>query len=148
MNRTNTLINGDVKGWASYKMEKSLGADFVAGFGSTNLGDISPNLDGAKCRYEGNPPRGVEEGSECNQEHSTCPSDAFGNMSPEFCIGHGLGLGLAVRRKGAEGREERARRGRGRRRLAVPGQLARGGGVFRSAECGARVKRTTTTDVP
>ena len=52
--------------------------------------------------------------------------------------GHGLGLGLAVRRKGAEGREERARRGRGRRRLAVPGQLARGGGE-RGRQRGAAV---------
>ena len=59
MNRTNTLISGDVKGWASDSTEKTMAefsADFVAGFGSTNLGDISPNLDGAKCRYEGHPP--------------------------------------------------------------------------------------------
>lgn len=29
-------------------MEEKMESDFVAGFGSTNLGDISPNLDGAK----------------------------------------------------------------------------------------------------
>jgi neutral ceramidase len=56
MNNSNTLINGDVKGWASNKAElamQSLNSKFTAGFGSTNLGDISPNIRGAKCDYEG-----------------------------------------------------------------------------------------------
>ena len=33
-------------------MEEKMKPDFVAGFGSTNLGDISPNLDGAKKMVE------------------------------------------------------------------------------------------------
>lgn len=95
MNRTNTLINGDVKGWASDLTEKTmahLNKNFVAGFGSTNLGDVSPNLDGAKCRYDGSPPVGVQEGIECDYEHSTCP-DRLHNPSPLFCIAHGNGTG-------------------------------------------------------
>ena len=69
MNNTNTLINGDSKGWASNMIENEFERqvstnqsnrsaitdrivreylikreEFVAGFGSTNLGDISPNI--------------------------------------------------------------------------------------------------------
>jgi neutral ceramidase len=58
MNNTNTLISGDNKGYASYSLEKYMnGANsvpgmgpFVAGFASTNLGDVSPNTRGAKVR--------------------------------------------------------------------------------------------------
>ncbi len=56
MNNTNTLISGDNKGYASYLMEKELnGASstpgmgpIVAAFGSSNLGDVSPNTQGPK----------------------------------------------------------------------------------------------------
>jgi neutral ceramidase len=57
MNNTNTLISGDNKGYAAYLMEKEINGatstpgmgPFVAGFSSTNLGDVSPNTKGAKC---------------------------------------------------------------------------------------------------
>ena len=70
MNNTNTFISGDNKGasfiqaaeicysdvgYASYLLERDInkGAEpgkgpFVAAFGSTNLGDVSPNTQGAK----------------------------------------------------------------------------------------------------
>ena len=45
-----------------------------------------------ECRYEGDPPRGVEEGSDCNYLFSTCPNKRLQD-SPENCIGHGHGVG-------------------------------------------------------
>ena len=56
MNNTNTLISGDNKGYASYMLEKEMNGaastpgmgPFVAAFGSTNLGDVSPNTMGGK----------------------------------------------------------------------------------------------------
>jgi len=70
MNNTNLLVSGDNKGYASYKFEKlkngnaSVGhGRFVAGFPATNLGDVSPNTAGAKCRDTGLP---------CDAVHSTC----------------------------------------------------------------------------
>lgn len=51
------LISGDNKGYASYLMEEHYNingtlpgqGEFVAAFASTNLGDVSPNTDGAVC---------------------------------------------------------------------------------------------------
>jgi len=70
MNNTNHLISGDNKGAASLMMEKAmspgyLGGEtpFVAAFASTNLGDVSPNIQGPKCQDTGLP---------CDMEHSTC----------------------------------------------------------------------------
>lgn len=56
MNNTNTLVSGDNKGYAAYLLEKHVNGagstpgmgPFVAAFGSTNLGDVSPNTAGAK----------------------------------------------------------------------------------------------------
>jgi len=69
----NTLITGDNKGVAAYLFEKamqpststsSVDAGFVAGFSQANVGDTSPNTEGAWC----------EDGSGlmCRLEDSTC----------------------------------------------------------------------------
>lgn len=84
MNNTNTLISGDNKGYAAYALEKDInGPDalpgvgpFVAGFSSTNLGDVSPNTNGAKC---------IDTGLPCDGTTSTC------NGKCENCIAFGPG---------------------------------------------------------
>jgi neutral ceramidase len=84
MNNTNTLTSGDNKGYASYSLERALnGADkevgkgpFVGAFGSTNLGDVSPNTNGAKC---------IDTGEPCEGLHSSC------NGKCENCIAFGPG---------------------------------------------------------
>ena len=93
MNNSNTLINGDSKGWAQEMLESSIGNDFIAGFGSTNLGDISPNILGPACRYGGNPPRGHYDGEPCDFTHGTCTDNALGATSVSKCIAYGPGLG-------------------------------------------------------
>jgi len=68
----NTLITGDNKGVAAYLFEKSVqieehaASDFVAGFSQSNVGDTSPNVQGAYCEY------GEDAGKECRLEDSTC----------------------------------------------------------------------------
>lgn len=84
MNNTNTLVSGDNKGYAAYALEKEMnGPDvlpgmgpFVAVFGSTNLGDVSPNTNGAKC---------IDTGLPCDGTTSTC------NGKCENCIAFGPG---------------------------------------------------------
>jgi len=84
MNNTNTLVSGDNKGRASYVLEKELnGPDalpgagpIVAAFASTNLGDVSPNIMGAKC---------IDTGLPCDGTTSTC------NGRCEKCIAFGPG---------------------------------------------------------
>ncbi|XP_033108191.1 neutral ceramidase-like [Anneissia japonica] len=70
MNSSNRLISGDNKGYAAYLMEKEFNFDnfpgqgeFVAGFSSSNLGDVSPNIKGASC---------VDTGKPCDLLTSTC----------------------------------------------------------------------------
>jgi len=74
MNNTNLLVSGDNKGYASYLFEEwkngptSTGVHpghgpFVAGFCSTNLGDVSPNTNGPHC---------LDSGLPCDVLHSTC----------------------------------------------------------------------------
>lgn len=92
MNKSQTLINGDVKGWASQIVEKE-NSDLIAGFCSTNLGDVSPNINGHKCSYNGEPPIGAQEGQDCDYEHSTCPKNAAGAQSPHYCFTFGVGWG-------------------------------------------------------
>ena len=66
----NTLISGDNKGVAADLFEKSMRDDpsaaesFVVGFSQSNVGDTSPNVEGAWC----------EDGSnqQCSFENSTC----------------------------------------------------------------------------
>ena len=84
MNNTNTLISGDNKGYASYLLEKEVnGGDsvpgkgpIVAAFGSTNLGDVSPNTAGPIC---------IDTGLPCDGETSSC------NGKCENCIASGPG---------------------------------------------------------
>jgi len=78
MNNTNTLVTGDNKGYASYTMEKAMNGPnsipgmgpFVAGFASTNLGDVSPNTMGPKCIDTGLPCDGAT--SSCNGRCQNC----------------------------------------------------------------------------
>ncbi len=69
MNNTNLLISGDNKGYASLLFEKAMNnytlpgkGKFVAAFGNSNLGDVSPNTMGPSC----------PDGSPCDYLHSTC----------------------------------------------------------------------------
>lgn len=87
MNNTNILVSGDNKGYASYLTEQwkngptssgtlpGLGS-FVAAFGSTNLGDVSPNTNGPHCQDTGLP---------CDVLHSTCDGRT------ELCVASGPG---------------------------------------------------------
>eukprot|EP01063_Lacrimia_lanifica_P027488 TRINITY_DN3867_c0_g1_i2.p1 TRINITY_DN3867_c0_g1~~TRINITY_DN3867_c0_g1_i2.p1 ORF type:complete len:725 (+),score=274.66 TRINITY_DN3867_c0_g1_i2:123-2177(+) len=84
MNNTNGLISGDNKGWASYLFEKAQNPPgtrtgegaFVAAFAATNLGDVSPNINGTYC---------MDTGLPCDRIHSTC------NNKTEMCVGRGPG---------------------------------------------------------
>jgi len=84
----NTLITGDNKGVAAYLLEQSLKTSdmvaegFVAGFSQANVGDTSPNINGAYCE------EGPDEGKECRLEDSTCG----GRNEP--CHGRGPFWGL------------------------------------------------------
>ena len=70
----NSLINGDNKGVAAHLFEKNIQGDpsaaenFVAGFSQSNVGDTSPNVEGAWC----------EDGSNarCTFDNSTCGGHA------------------------------------------------------------------------
>ncbi|KAI5258140.1 Neutral/alkaline nonlysosomal ceramidase [Aureobasidium subglaciale] len=68
----NTLITGDNKGVAAYLFEKhaaqldSAADDFVAGFSQANVGDTSPNVNGAYCEF------GPDEGKQCDFKTSLC----------------------------------------------------------------------------
>lgn len=67
INNTNSLISGDNKGVAAQFMEEwamqssansngSVGGDFIAAFGQSNVGDTSPNILGAFCQDTGEAP--------------------------------------------------------------------------------------------
>jgi neutral ceramidase len=87
MNNTNKLVSGDNKGYASYLFEKSMNppnvlpgeGEFVAAFASTNLGDVSPNINGTYC---------MDTGLPCEPVHSTC------NGKNEMCVGRGPGTDM------------------------------------------------------
>ncbi|XP_056153365.1 neutral ceramidase [Lampris incognitus] len=71
MNYTNRMISSDNMGYASYLMEQDNNAGllpgqgpFVAGFSSSNLGDVSPNTRGPVC---------VNTGLACDYLNSSCP---------------------------------------------------------------------------
>lgn len=84
MNNTNTLTSGDNRGYASYLLERHFNGEhgmpgtgpFVGAFASTNLGDVSPNTNGAKC---------IDTGEDCDGTSSTC------NGRCENCIAFGPG---------------------------------------------------------
>ncbi|XP_051002296.1 neutral ceramidase [Acomys russatus] len=84
MNNTNHLVNSDNMGYAAYlfEQEKNKGylpgqGPFVAGFASSNLGDVSPNILGPHCN---------NTGESCDNEKSTCPIGG-----PSMCIARGPG---------------------------------------------------------
>ncbi|XP_071370157.1 neutral ceramidase, partial [Centroberyx affinis] len=71
MKTTNQMVSSDNMGYASYLLEqdKNRGAlpgqgAFVAGFSSSNLGDVSPNTRGPVC---------VNTGLACDYLNSSCP---------------------------------------------------------------------------
>lgn len=89
INNTNDLISGDNKGVASQFLEKwaakqptrlppqnptdpkgvQLADEFVAAFGQANVGDTSPNIQGAFCQDTGLP---CEDHSLCNGRNKLC----------------------------------------------------------------------------
>ncbi|OWR41276.1 neutral ceramidase isoform 1 [Danaus plexippus plexippus] len=82
MNMTNRLISSDNLGYAAMRMEKELNPGraagkpkVVAGFFSSNLGDISPNIRGPRCE---------RSGQECDNQFQIC--DLF-----ELCFAQGPG---------------------------------------------------------
>jgi neutral ceramidase len=72
----NTLVTGDNKGVAAYLFEKAQPAGFVAGFSQANVGDTTPNVEGAWC----------EDGTgvQCDFQKSVC-SDG----TSKYCHGRG-----------------------------------------------------------
>ncbi|KAI9363876.1 Neutral/alkaline nonlysosomal ceramidase [Zopfochytrium polystomum] len=85
MNNTNLLISGDNKGFASYLFEtdqKAAGnTGFVAAFGQSNAGDVSPNIGGPHCS---------DTGSACDGSKSSCGGDVT------KCVAHGPGYELGL----------------------------------------------------
>ncbi|KAM3963775.1 neutral ceramidase [Aphomia sociella] len=82
MNMTNRLISSDNFGYAAITMEKTLNPDslvgkpeIVAGFFSSNLGDVSPNVNEPRCEFSGD---------QCDHEILLC--DAL-----ELCFAVGPG---------------------------------------------------------
>ncbi|KFB39360.1 AGAP000973-PA-like protein [Anopheles sinensis] len=74
MNNTNRLVSSDNVGLASVllEQERNPGAlvgkgEFVGAFASSNLGDVSPNIEGPRCEKTGLP---------CDVLTSSCPSGA------------------------------------------------------------------------
>ncbi|EFA82919.1 Acetylornitine deacetylase [Heterostelium album PN500] len=82
MNNTNHLISGDNKGYASYMFEKYMNGNntlpgfggFVAAFGQSNEGDVSPNVNGPLCR-DGSP---CAPDSTCNGKNEGCYAEGPG----------------------------------------------------------------------
>ncbi|KAE8283769.1 Neutral ceramidase [Larimichthys crocea] len=71
MNYTNRMVSSDNMGYASYLLEQDENPGelpgqgrFVAGFSSSNLGDVSPNTKGPHCANTGLP---------CDYLNSSCP---------------------------------------------------------------------------
>lgn len=109
MNNSNPLTSGDNKGYASYLAEKEMnaiihgvgasssqyrpythpemknlaedGKYFVAAFGQTQEGDVSPNTRGSFC---------LDTGKPCDKATSTCP-DSRGRPRNELCHAQGPG---------------------------------------------------------
>jgi neutral ceramidase len=84
LNNTYNLVSGDNKGYAGLKFEEMKNGPsvlpgqgtFVAAFGQSNLGDVSPNTRGPRC----------PDGSPCDFNTSTCGGFTQG------CIATGPGL--------------------------------------------------------
>lgn len=84
LNKTNQLVAGDNKGYASYLSEKAYNppgtlpgqGQFVAAFAQANEGDVSPNTKGPIC---------IDTGLPCDFATSTC------NGRSQNCIAFGPG---------------------------------------------------------
>lgn len=83
MNNTNTMISSDNQGYAAILLEKEMNHDltpgqgsFVSAFGSSNLGDVSPNIKGPKC---------IDTGLKCDNVTSVCGTKV------QNCIAFGPG---------------------------------------------------------
>ncbi|XP_039990845.1 neutral ceramidase [Xiphias gladius] len=98
MNYTNRMVSSDNMGYASYLLEQDKNpgelpgqGGFVAGFSSSNLGDVSPNTRGPYC---------VNTGLPCDYLNSSCPvggtkmCQAFGPGNDMFdstrIVGHNI----------------------------------------------------------
>lgn len=86
MNNTNKLLTSDNMGYASILLEKKLNPDSLTGqgdsvitFASSNLGDVSPNTNGPKCKQSGMP---------CDLLTSSCPI----SEGPCFASGPGRNM--------------------------------------------------------
>lgn len=86
MNNTNKLLTSDNMGYASILLEKKLNPDSLTGqgdsvitFASSNLGDVSPNTNGSKCKQSGMP---------CDLLTSSCPT----SDGPCFASGPGRNM--------------------------------------------------------
>ncbi|WPG98801.1 Hypothetical protein R9X50_00159700 [Acrodontium crateriforme] len=80
MLENNTLVTGDNKGIAAWMFEKQMVASqpgFVAGFSQANVGDTTPNINGAYCES------GSQQGKPCDFTTSLCDG------SNEACHGRG-----------------------------------------------------------
>lgn len=79
----NSLVTGDNKGVAAWMFEKATNnANFVAGFSQANVGDTTPNINGAYCEY------GSQAGKQCDFKTSLCA----GSSQP--CHGRGPYWGI------------------------------------------------------
>ncbi|KAK3065432.1 hypothetical protein LTS18_009275 [Coniosporium uncinatum] len=109
----NTLITGDNKGVAAYLFERAVAADhhtsansnnaaegFVAGFSQSNVGDTTPNVNGAYCET------GESAGQPCKFEDSTCDGKSQGchGRGPLFAQDdHGTASCFEIGRRQFEG---------------------------------------------
>lgn len=85
MNNTNKFVSSDNVGYASILLEQEYNhahlvgkGSFVGAFCSANLGDVSPNIMGAKCQKTGLP---------CDVLTSYCPKK-------DFCVASGPGRNI------------------------------------------------------
>ncbi|XP_022598124.1 neutral ceramidase [Seriola dumerili] len=98
MNYTNRMVSSDNMGYASYLLEQDKNpgelpgqGGFVAGFSSSNLGDVSPNTRGPHC---------VNTGLPCDYLNSSCPiggtkmCQAFGPGDDMFDSTRIIGLNI------------------------------------------------------
>ncbi|TRM69784.1 Neutral/alkaline nonlysosomal ceramidase [Schizophyllum amplum] len=88
----NTLVSTDNKGMAAYLYEAEVEPDampgnvsFVAGFVQANVGDTSPNTEGAFCESPGK----EYDGLPCEADHSTCGGTV------QDCHGRGPGFRIS-----------------------------------------------------